>query len=95
MVGVDTEPFVLSYACKLNILAVQLLLHDLLQRLEDEDLSFRQSERLVELILQLCLCAFRSGSDRLGVVAVERAGRLSVVPSVGQPVFLIAVGSCL
>jgi hypothetical protein len=41
LISVDPEALVLSYACQLDVLAVQLLLHDLLQRLEDEDFGLR------------------------------------------------------
>jgi hypothetical protein len=56
-IGVDPEALVLGHTRQLHILAVQLLLHDLLQRLERQYLGLRQRERLVELVLQLCLCA--------------------------------------
>jgi hypothetical protein len=80
LVGVDPEALVLCHARQLHVLAVQLLLHDLLQRLENENLGLGQGERLVELVLQLCLRALRSGADGLCVVAVECAGGLCVVP---------------
>lgn len=41
LISVDPEALVLGHARELHVLAVQLLLHDLLQRLEDEDLGFR------------------------------------------------------
>jgi hypothetical protein len=40
LVGVDPEALVLGHTRQLHVLAVQLLLHDLLQRLKDEDLGF-------------------------------------------------------
>jgi hypothetical protein len=79
-ISVDPETLVLGHTCQLHVLAIQLLLHDLLQRLEHENLSLGQSERLVELVLQLCLCTLGARSDGFGVVAVESAGRFCVVP---------------
>jgi len=57
LIRVDPEALVLGHTRQLHVLAVQLLLHDLLQCLEYEHLSLGQGERLVELVLQLCLCA--------------------------------------
>jgi hypothetical protein len=79
LVGVDPEALVLRHARQLHILAVQLLLHDLLQRLENENLGLGQRERLVELILQLCLRSLGSGTDGFRVVAVEGARGLGMV----------------
>jgi hypothetical protein len=39
LIGVDPEALVLGNARELNVLAVQLLLHDLLQCLENKNLS--------------------------------------------------------
>mgnify|MGYP006877404461 CR=1 FL=1 len=78
-VSVDPEALVLGYACQLHILAVQLLLHDLLQCLECEYLGFGQGKRLVELVLEFCLCTLGSGTDGFGVVAVECTRGLGVV----------------
>ena len=39
LIGVDPETLVLGNARELNVLAVQLLLHDLLQCLENKNLS--------------------------------------------------------
>jgi hypothetical protein len=51
LVGVDPEALILCHARQLHVLAVQLLLHDLLERLEDENFGLRQGKRLVELVL--------------------------------------------
>jgi hypothetical protein len=79
-IGVDPEALVLCDARQLHVLAVQLLLHDLLQRLERQNLSLGQGKRLVELVLQLGLCTLRAGPDSFGIVAVEGAGWFSMVP---------------
>ena len=73
LIRIYPEPLLLGHARQLHVLAVQLLLHDLLQRFEDEQLRFLQGQRFVELVLQFRLRAFRPGSDRFGVVAVEGA----------------------
>jgi hypothetical protein len=78
-VSVDPEALVLGHTCQLHVLAIQLFLHDLLQRLEREHFGLRQGKRLVELVLQLCLCALGAGTDGFGVVAVECARGLGVV----------------
>lgn len=78
-VSVDPEPLLLGHARQLHILGVQLLLHDLLQRLQDQRLGFLQREGLVEFVLELCLRAFRAGADGFGVVAVEGTRRLGVI----------------
>lgn len=79
-IGVDPEALVLCDARQLHVLAVQLLLHHLLERLEHQDLRLRQGKRLVELVLQLSLRALRSRPNSFGVVAVESARWLGVVP---------------
>lgn len=79
IVRVDSEALVLRHARQLHVLCVQLLLHDLLQRLEHHLLRLGQCERLVIFVLQLCLCTLASRSDGLGVIAVKGARRLSVV----------------
>ena len=84
LVGVDPEALVLGHTRELHVLAIQLLLHDLLQCLEDKHLGFWQGKRLVELVLQLCLRAFGPGADCLRVVAVECARGLSMIPAIGQ-----------
>lgn len=78
-VPIDPEPFLFGHARQLHVLGVQLLLHDLLQRLQDQRLRFLQRERLVEFVLQFRLCAFGAGTDGFGVVAVEGAGGFGVV----------------
>jgi hypothetical protein len=80
-ISVNPEALVLGDACQLDVLAVQLLLHDLLQRLEHQHLRLGQSERLVELVLQLCLCALGTRSNGFGIVAVEGTGGFGMVPT--------------
>jgi hypothetical protein len=63
----------------LHVLAVQLLFHDLLQRLQNEHLGLGKGKRLVELVLQLGLGAFGSRTYSFGVISVEGARWLSVV----------------
>jgi hypothetical protein len=79
-ISVDPEALVLGHTCQLHVLAVQLLLHDLLQRLEHENFGLGQSERFVELVLQFCLRTLGARSNGFGVVTVESAGRFCVVP---------------
>jgi hypothetical protein len=79
-ISVNSEALVLGHTRQLHILAVQLLLHDLLQSLEHQNLRLRQGKRLVELVLQLCLRALGAGSNSFGIVAVEGTGRFGVVP---------------
>jgi hypothetical protein len=79
-IGVNPETLVLGYTCQLHVLAVQLLLHDLFQCLEHQNFRLRQSKRLVELVLQLCLRALRTGSNGFSIVAVESTGRFGVIP---------------
>lgn len=78
-IRVDPKSLLLRHARQLHVLAVQLLLHDLLQRLEHHDLCFGESERLVKFVLQLGLRALRAGSDGFRIVAVESTRGLSVV----------------
>ena len=47
---VNSEALVLRYTRQLHVLAVQLLLHDLLQRLEHKHFRLGQRERLVEVV---------------------------------------------
>lgn len=81
-VRVDLEALVLGHARQLHVLGVQLLLHDLLERLEHQHLGLGQRQRLVELVLQLGLGALGAGPDGLGVVAVEGAAGLGVVAAI-------------
>lgn len=74
----DAKALVPRDAGQLHVLGVELLLHDLLQRLQHQRLRLRQRQRLVELVLQLRLRPLGPGSDRFGVVAVEGPGRLGV-----------------
>lgn len=68
---VDAEALLLRHACQLHILRIQLLLHHLLQCLQNEGLGFGQRQGAVVFVLQLGLCAFASGANRLGIVTVE------------------------
>jgi hypothetical protein len=79
-ISVDPEALVLGHTRQLHVLAVQLLLHDLLQCLEHKHFSLGQGERLVKFVLQLCLCTLGARSNGFGVVAVESAGGFCVVP---------------
>lgn len=78
-IGVDLEALRLGHARQLHVLAVQLLLHDLLQCLEDEDFRFGKGEGLVEFVLELGLGALGSGANGFGIVAVEGTGGFCVV----------------
>ena len=73
LVSVDPEALVLGHTSQLHILAIQLLLHDLLERLERKHLGLGQRERLVEFVLEFGLGALGAGADGFGVVAVECA----------------------
>ena len=79
LISVDSESLVLGHTRQLHVLAIQLLLHDLLERLEREHLGFGQGKRLVEFVLEFGLRALGSGADGFGVVAVECARGLGVV----------------
>ena len=94
LISVDSESLVLGHTRQLHILAIQLLLHDLLERLEREHLGFRQGKRLVEFVLEFGLRALGSGTDGFGVVAVECARGLGVVAVITISFFLVesAVG---
>jgi hypothetical protein len=94
LISVDSESLVLGHTRQLHILAIQLLLHDLLERLEREHLGFRQGKRLVEFVLEFGLRALGSGADGFGVVAVECARGLGVVAVITISFFLVesAVG---
>ena len=71
LVRVDSETLLLGYTGQLHVLAVQLLLHNLLQRLQNKNFGFGEGKGLVEFILELGLGAFGTGADGFGVVAVE------------------------
>ena len=90
-ISVDPEALVLGHTRQLHVLAIQLLLHNLLQRLECEHLGLWQGKRLVELVLQLCLGALGSGTDGFGVVAIECAGGLGVVSVPNELLILIQI----
>jgi hypothetical protein len=79
LLPVYPEPLLLRHACQLHILRIQLLLHDLLQRLEHQLLCLLQGQRTVVFGLELGLRAFGAGADGFGVVAVEGAGGFGVV----------------
>ena len=79
LISVDSESLVLGHTRQLHVLAIQLLLHDLLERLEREHLGFGQGKRLVEFVLEFGLRALGSGADGFGVIAVECARGLGVV----------------
>lgn len=73
LITVDAEPLFLGDARELHVLGVQLLLHHLLESLQDQHFGFGQGERLVELVLQLGLGTLTAGTNGFGVVSVERA----------------------
>lgn len=89
LISVDSESLVLGHTRQLHILAIQLLLHDLLERLEREHLGFRQGKRLMEFVLEFGLRALGSGADGFGVVAVECARGLGVVAVIPVSLFLV------
>ena len=82
LVAVDAEALVARHAGQLHVLGVELLLHDLLQRLQRQRLGLGQGQGLVEFVLQLGLGALGAGADGLGVVAVEGPRRLGVVSTI-------------
>ena len=82
LISVDSESLVLGHTRQLHVLAIQLLLHDLLERLEREHLGFGQGKRLVEFVLEFGLRALGSGADGFGVIAVECARRFGVVAAI-------------
>lgn len=73
VVSVDPEPFILGDARELDVVRVELLLHDLLEGLEHELFGLGQGEGFVVGGLQFGLGAFGAGADGFGVVAVEGA----------------------
>lgn len=79
LITVYPKPLVLGDACELYVLAVQLLLHDLLERFESEYLGLGKGEGLVEFVLELSLRAFAAGTDGFGIVAVESTRGFGVV----------------
>lgn len=79
LVIVNAEALLLRHACKLHILRIQLLLHNLLQCLQNQCLSFGQGQGPVVFVLQLGLCAFTSGANGLGIVTVESTRGLGVI----------------
>lgn len=79
LISVDPEALVLGHTSQLHVLAIQLLLHDLLECLEREHLGLGERKRLVEFVLEFGLGALRTGTDGFGVVAVECAGGFGVV----------------
>lgn len=72
-VSVYPEAVLLCDAGQLHVLRIQLLLHDLLQCLQNKGLRFFQRQGSMVLGLKLRLRAFAAGSDGLGIVAVEGA----------------------
>lgn len=78
-VTVDAETLLLGHTGQLHILRVQLLLHNLLECLQNQRFRLSERQRTVVFILQLRLRTLASGSNSLRVVSVERAGRLGVV----------------
>lgn len=89
LISVDSESLVLGHTRQLHILAIQLLLHDLLERLERKYLGFRQGKRLVKFVLEFGLRALGSGANGFGVVAVECARGLGVVAVTTISFFLV------
>lgn len=79
LIIVNTEALLLSHTSELDVLRVQLLLHDLLQRLENQSLRLTQRQGTMVFILQLRLRTLASGPDRLRIISVERSGGLRVV----------------
>lgn len=79
LLAVYPEALLLGHARQLYVLGIQLLLHDLLQRLEDQLLRLSQGERAMVFGLQFGLRAFAAGADGFGVVAVEGTGGFRVV----------------
>lgn len=73
------EALLLRHARQLHVLRIQLLLHNLLQCLQDQCLSFGQRQGPVVFVLQLGLCAFTSGANGLGIVTVESTRGLGVI----------------
>lgn len=58
VIAIYPESLVLGDAGQLHVLGVQLLLHNLLQCLQDQNLGLCQRQGLVELVLKLGLCTF-------------------------------------
>lgn len=81
LVIVDAESLVLGHAGQLDVLLIELLLHDLLQCLQDQSLGLAEGQRAVVFILQLSLGAFTAGANSLGVVTVESTRGFSVISS--------------
>ena len=73
LIPIDAKTLVPRDAGQLDVLGVELLLHDLLQRLEHQRLGLGQGQGFVEFVLQLGLGAFGAGPNGFGVVAVEGA----------------------
>lgn len=71
LVIVDAEALLLRHARQLHILRIELLLHNLLQCLQNKRLGFGQRQGAVVFVLQLGLRAFASGANGLGIVTVE------------------------
>lgn len=78
-IRINPEPFVPRHTRQLHVLAIQLLLHYLLQRLQHHHLRLLQRERFVEFVLEFRLCAFGAGADGFRVVAVVGARGFGVV----------------
>lgn len=71
LVIVDAEALLLRHTGQLHILRIQLLLHNLLQCLQNERLGFGKRQGAVVFVLELGLCAFTSGANGLGIITVE------------------------
>ena len=79
LLPIDPKSLISSHTSQLYVLRIQFLLHDLLQGLQNQSLSFGQCKRTVVLGLEFRLGAFATGSDGFRVVAVEGTGRFGVV----------------
>lgn len=64
---------------KLNIVLVELLLHDLLEYLQGQRLRFGKGHLLVIRILQTLLGGFRTGTNSLGFIADKCTRGIGVV----------------
>lgn len=64
---------------KLNIVLVELLLHDLLEYLQGQRLRFGKGHLLVIRILQTLLGGFRTGTNSLGFIADKCTRGVGVV----------------
>lgn len=82
LVIVDAESLLLGDTGQLDVLRVELLLHDLLQGFQNQRLGLGQRQGAVVFILQLRLCALASRADGLGVISVEGTRGLGVISNI-------------